>query len=91
MDAFFLPQPVIACDTALVCEKYVKKHPVDVSIATEGSGEPHANLFKSESDNGSFFFCTCKQSQAKQQIIFVKLVVSVVRSRSVRILFHNRT
>jgi hypothetical protein len=36
---FYAPAPAIADDTALVCEKYVKKHPVDVSIATEGSGE----------------------------------------------------
>jgi hypothetical protein len=56
-----LPPPAIADGTALVCEKYVKKHLVDVSIATNGSGEqkkssglsdspqggePHTNLFK---------------------------------------------
>ena len=43
-----MPCPAIADDTALVREKYVKKHPVDVSIATDVSGEQNANLFKKE-------------------------------------------
>ena len=33
----------------------MKKAPVELSIATEGSGEHNANLFKSESDKGSLF------------------------------------
>ena len=50
-----MPCPAIADGTALVCEKYVKKHPVDVSIATDGSGEPHANFIKGASIRMLFF------------------------------------
>ena len=55
-------------------EKYVKKAPVELSIATEGSGEPHANLFKGASDSDAPFLCPVPPSPMIPRKFVVKYV-----------------